>query len=301
MKARSFAPYTAEIQSKGTNIDMSGTLYLCATPIGNLGDVSARFLEVFGSVDLIAAEDTRQTVKLLNHFGISKPMTSYHEHNKREKGEYITSLLAEGKNVALVSDAGTPAISDPGEDLVRLCIEKDINITSIPGPVAGINALILSGLSTRRFAFEGFLSVNKRHRREHLESVKKDTHTLIFYEAPHKLKYTLDAMCSVFGADRRIAIVRELTKLHEEVIRTTLGEAVHLYDETAPRGEYVIVIEGAAAEESAEDAFWSGMSIPEHVDYYIEQGKTSKEAIKQVSCDRGEKKSDIYAAYHKNG
>lgn len=279
---------------------MTGTLYLCATPIGNLGDVSHRFLEVFNSVDLIAAEDTRQTVKLLNHFDIQKPMTSYHEHNKREKGEYITGLLLEGKNVALVSDAGTPAISDPGEDLVRLCIEKDINITSIPGPVAGINALILSGLDTKRFAFEGFLSVNKRHRREHLKSVKSDTHTLIFYEAPHKLKYTLCDMCECFGEDRRIAIVRELTKIHEEVIRTTLGEAVKLYEEMSPRGEYVIVIEGARESADEEEKFWENMSVIEHVDSYIEKGISKKDAIKQVSLDRGEKKSDIYNTYHSN-
>lgn len=277
---------------------MTGTLYLCATPIGNLGDVSHRFLEVFNSVDLIAAEDTRQTIKLLNHFEIQKPLTSYHEHNKREKGQYITELLLEGKNVALVSDAGTPAISDPGEDLVRLCIEKDINITSIPGPVAGINALILSGLDTKRFAFEGFLSVNKRHRKEHLKSVKNDTHTLIFYEAPHKLKYTLSDMAEAFGEDRKIAIVRELTKIHEEVIRTTLGEAVHLYDEKSPRGEYVLVIEGAKEASETEESFWDGMSVAEHVDHYIENGLTKKEAIKQVSVDRGEKKSDIYNIYH---
>lgn len=223
---------------------MSGMLYLCATPIGNLGDISARFIKTFEMVDLIAAEDTRQTLKILNHLGITKPLTSYHEHNKREKGEYIISQLNEGKNVALVSDAGTPAISDPGEDLVKLCIENDIEVTSVPGPVAGINALILSGLSTKRFAFEGFLSVNKRHRKEHLESVKKDTHTLIFYEAPHKLKTTLADLYEALG-DRKIAIVRELTKLHEEVIRTTLLKANSLYEEKSPRGEYVLVVEGA--------------------------------------------------------
>lgn len=278
---------------------MPGTLYLCATPIGNLKDVSQRFLEVFNSVDLIAAEDTRQTVKLLNHFNISKPLTSYHEHNKREKGEYITGLLLEGKDVALVSDAGTPAISDPGEDLVKLCIEKELNVTSIPGPVAGINALILSGLDTKRFAFEGFLSVNKRHRKEHLESVKHDTHTLIFYEAPHKLKYTLGDMCECFGEERKIALVRELTKIHEEVIRTTLGEAVHLYDEKSPRGEYVLVIEGAnEAEPEETEHFWDNMTICEHVDSYIEKGLSKKDAIKQTALDRNEKKSDIYNTYH---
>lgn len=279
---------------------MSGTLYLCATPIGNLGDVSARCLEIFNTVDLIAAEDTRRTVQLLNHFGISKPLTSYHEHNKREKGEYIIKLLKQGKNIAQVSDAGTPAISDPGEDLVRLCIENDINVTSIPGPVAGINALILSGLPTRRYAFEGFLSVNKRHRKEHLNSVKNDTHTLIFYEAPHKLKYTLADMLEVFGGNRKIALVRELTKLHEEVIRCTLEEAQSLYEEKSPRGEYVIVIEGASEDTSeAEENTWENLSITEHVDKYIAEGMTSKEAIKQAAKERGLPKRDVYNEYHK--
>lgn len=277
---------------------MSGTLYLCATPIGNLGDVSARCLEIFNTADLIAAEDTRRTVQLLNHFGISKPLTSYHEHNKREKGEYIIKLLKEGKNIAQVSDAGTPAISDPGEDLVRLCIENDITVTSIPGPVAGINALILSGLPTRRYAFEGFLSVNKRHRREHLESVKNDTHTLIFYEAPHKLKYTLADMYETFG-DRKIALARELTKLHEEIIRTTLEKAQSLYEEKSPRGEYVIVIEGAP--ESAKlpkDSEWSDMSVVEHVEMYIAEGLTPKDAVKKAAKDRGLAKRDVYSKYH---
>ncbi|MBP3361241.1 MAG: 16S rRNA (cytidine(1402)-2'-O)-methyltransferase [Clostridia bacterium] len=277
-------------------MNKKGTLYLCATPIGNLGDVSSRFLEVFRSVDIIAAEDTRQTVKLLNYFGIKKRLTSYHEHNKAEKGEILCKMLEEGKNVALVSDAGTPAISDPGEDLVRLCIERDINITSIPGPVALINALILSGLPARRFAFEGFLSVNKRHRNEHLKSVSDDTHTLIFYEAPHKLKYTLADMLQAFG-DRRIALVRELTKLHEEVIRTTLSEAVKLFEEKNPKGEYVIVVEGAE-EASGTEAFWENMTVKEHVEYYTSAGKTDKEAIKLTASDRGIAKREVYDAYH---
>ena len=205
--------------------DKKGTLYLCATPIGNLGDISSRCLEILENVDVIAAEDTRRTLQLLNHFGITKALTSYHEHNKKSKGEYIINLLLEGKNVAQVSDAGTPAISDPGEDLVRLAIENDIEVTSIPGPVAGINALILSGLPTSRYAFEGFLSTNKRNRYEHLKSVKKDTHTLIFYEAPHKLLSTLKDMKQYFGGERKIALARELTKLHEEILRTTLDGA----------------------------------------------------------------------------
>ncbi len=279
---------------------MNGKLYLCATPIGNLGDVSSRCLEVFDEVDLIAAEDTRRTIQLLNHFEISKPLTSYHEHNKHEKGGYIISLLKAGKNVALVSDAGTPAISDPGEDLVKLCIENEIEVTSIPGPVAGINALILSGLPTKRFAFEGFLSVNKRHRKEHLESVKNDTHTLIFYEAPHKLKNTLSDMQKTFGGERKIALVRELTKIHEEVKRCTIDEAIEFYSENNPRGEYVLVIEGASKEQDAEEEnAWDGISIKEHVDKYIAEGMSSKDAIKKAAVDRNLPKRDVYNEYHK--
>ena len=275
-----------------------GTLYLVATPIGNLGDISARALEVLESVDLIAAEDTRRTVQLLNHFGISKPLTSYHEHNKREKGQYIISLLKQGKNVAQVSDAGTPAISDPGEDLVGLCIENDITVTSVPGPVAGVNALILSGLNTRRFAFEGFLSVNKRHRHEHLSSVKNDTHTLIFYEAPHKLRTTLEDMKEAFGGGRRIALVRELTKLHEEVIRTDIDGAIEKYKEVSPRGEYVLVVEGAKEDAGEEEKPWAGLSASEHVEKYISEGMSSKEAIKRTAVDRGVPKREIYNEYH---
>ena len=275
---------------------MNGKLYLCATPIGNLGDVSSRCLEPFKMADLIAAEDTRRTLQLLNHFEISKPLTSYHEHNKHEKGGYIISLLKSGKNVVLVSDAGTPAISDPGEDLVKLCIENDIDVTSVPGPVAGINALILSGLPTRRFAFEGFLSVNKRHRREHLESIKNDTHTLIFYEAPHKLKNTLNDMQKVLGGGRKIALVRELTKIHEEVKRCTIDEAVEYYGENNPRGEYVIVIEGATEIEEEND--WEEISIYDHVEKYIKEGIPQKEAIKKVAQDRGLPKREVYNQYH---
>lgn len=275
----------------------TGTLYLCATPIGNLGDVSARCLEIFRMVDLIAAEDTRRTVQLLNHFEITKPLTSYHEHNKREKGEYLISLLKEGQNIALVSDAGTPAISDPGEDLVRLCIEHGLSVTTIPGPVAAINALILSGLPTRRFAFEGFLSVNKRHRKEHLQSLKNDTHTLIFYEAPHKLKYTLADMRETFGGERKIALVRELTKLHEEVLRFTLEEAVAFYSETNPRGEYVLIIEGAQ-ESPEEEAWWNALSPEEHVKHYISEGLSDKDAVKKTATDRGVPKREIYQQFH---
>ena len=275
---------------------MSGTLYLCATPIGNLGDITPRCLETLKSVDIIAAEDTRRTLQLLNHFSITKPLTSYHEHNKREKGGYIIGLLKEGKNVALVSDAGTVAISDPGEDLVSLCIDNDILVSPIPGAVAAINALIISGLPTRRFAFEGFLSVNKRHRREHLESVKNDTHTLIFYEAPHKLKGTLKDLYDVFG-DRKITLVRELTKIHEEAIRTTLSKAITLYEDTSPKGEFVLVIEGAKEIEVEENPL-NDLTVTEHVDKYIADGLSQKDAIKRVSLDRGVPKRDIYNEYH---
>lgn len=277
-----------------------GTLYLCATPIGNLGDISERCLEILRSVDLVAAEDTRRTLQLLNHFDISKPLTSYHEHNKKTKGEYILRLLLEGKNIAQVSDAGTPAISDPGEDLVKLCIENNVTVTSVPGPVAGIQALILSGLSTRRYAFEGFLSVNKKNRYEHLNSVKNDTHTLIFYEAPHKLRSTLEAMNAVFGSERRIALARELTKLHEEIIRTTIGGALEYYSDRTPRGEYVIVVEGASETAEDKDApFWSDMSIAEHVDKYIAEGMSQKDAIKKAATDRNVPKREVYNEYHK--
>lgn len=279
---------------------MSGTLYLCATPIGNLGDVSARCIEILKSVDTVAAEDTRRTVQLLNYFEISKPLTSYHEHNKREKGEYLIGLLKDGKDIALVSDAGTPAISDPGEDMVRLCIENDITVTSIPGPVAAVNALILSGISPRRFAFEGFLSVNKRHRTEHLESLKNDTHTLIFYEAPHKLRDTLKDMCRVFGGERRIALARELTKIHEEILRMTISEAVEYYSETNPRGEYVLIVAGADKDSAEpEDSWWSGLDIKSHVEEYINRGMDSKEAVKTAAKDRNIPKREAYNEYHK--
>lgn len=275
-------------------------LYLCATPIGNLGDVSNRCIEILNSVDMIAAEDTRHTLKLLNHFRISKPMTSYHEHNKKEKGEYLVSLLKDGKDIALVSDAGTPAISDPGEDLVKLCIENNLEVTSVPGPVAAINALILSGLSTRRFTFEGFLSVNKRRKKIHLDSLKNDTHTLIFYEAPHKLVTTLTDMLNTFG-DRKIALVRELTKIHEDILRTTLSDALKYYEANAPRGEYVIIVSGAEEEESSpEEVWWNELSIIEHVDEYIKRGMTSKDAVKEAAKDRKLSKRDVYNEYHKN-
>ena len=279
---------------------MNGTLYLCATPIGNLADISQRFIDTMQLVDIVAAEDTRVSIKLLNHLNIKKPLVSYHEHNKAEKGAYLISELKEGKNIALVSDAGTPAISDPGEDLVRLCIENEINVTSIPGCVAAVNALILSGLPAKRFAFEGFLSVNKRHRKEHLESLKNDPHTMIFYEAPHKLIYTIDDMRAAFGDERKIALVRELTKLHEEVFRGTLSEAAEKFKTEKPRGEYVIVVEGKSeSDDSEDDKWWETLSVCEHVDFYIEKGINSKEAIKSAAADRNVPKREIYNEYHK--
>ena len=265
-----------------------GTLYLVATPIGNLSDLSERAREA----DLIAAEDTRHTLKLLNHFAIKKPMISYFEHNKSERGQEILRILKEGKDVALVSDAGTPAISDPGEDLVRLCAQNDISVVPIPGPCALINALIVSGLPTGRFSFEGFLSVNKKNRKQHLESIRSDTHTLIFYEAPHKLKNTLADMLQILG-DRQIALVRELTKKYEEVLRMTLSEAAAYYETTEPKGEFVLVLSGAP--EDSEENPLASLTVFEHMDYYLEQGISKKEAIKLVAKDRKVKKQEIYS------
>lgn len=272
---------------------MAGKLYLCATPIGNLSDITLRCLEVLKSVDLIAAEDTRRTLTLLNHFEISKPLTSYYEHNRKEKGEHLASQMLDGKSVALVTDAGTPAISDPGEDLVAICISRGIDIVPVPGPVAAVNGLIGSGLSTGRFCFEGFLSVNRQSRREHLLSLKDETRTMIFYEAPHKLLSTLKDFSEYFGAERRICLCRELTKIHEEYVRCTVGEAIEKYKESPPKGEFVLVLSGAEKKE----ADFSDISIKEHVENYIKSGMTEKDAMKAAAKDRGVKKSDIYAAY----
>ena len=271
----------------------SGTLYLVATPIGNLSDLSERAVKVLSEVDFIAAEDTRNSMRLLTHLGISKPMVSYFEHNKRERGEQITARLEAGESCALITDAGTPAISDPGEDIVALCAQKNIRVSSIPGPVASIVALTLSGLPTGRFTFEGFLSVNKAERRARLSELKNEARTMLFHEAPHKLRATLKDFASAFGGDRRIAICRELTKLNEEVLRMTLGEAIAYYEEQEPRGEYVLVLEGA--KETAENAaFWADMDIPAHVAYYIERGMTKKDAIKEAAKDRGVPKNEVY-------
>ena len=277
---------------------MNGKLYLCATPIGNLGDITYRCVETLRTVDLIAAEDTRRTLGLLNHLEIEKPLTSYFEHNKKEKGEYLINEMKSGKNIALVSDAGTPAISDPGEDLVKMCAENGIEVVPVPGAVAGINALISSGLSTQRFTFEGFLTVNKRGRSEHLSSLKEEVRTMIFYEAPHKLMSTLKDMLSVFG-DRRIALCRELTKIHEEIYRTTLSQAIARYEENPPRGEFVLVIEGKKTEEieKEKEEKWKEMSVSDHVEAYIKEGMSEKEALKAVAKDRGVSKRDIYSEY----
>lgn len=278
-----------------------GKLYLCATPIGNLEDISIRTLNILKSVDLIACEDTRHSLKMLTHFEISKPLTSYFEHNKTEKGLKIIEKIKEGKNVALITDAGTPAISDPGEDLVRLCAENGVDVVPVPGPAALINALIVSGLPTGRFSFEGFLSVNKKSRADHLDEVKNDTRTLIFYEAPHKLLRTLNDMSKVFG-DRKIALVREITKIHEEVKRTTLFEAVKFYTENPPKGEFVLVIEGKSYEELSEEKAeeFENISVTEQINALICEGIDKKDAIKQVAVLRNMKKRDVYNEYVKN-
>ena len=279
-------------QKEDKNQIVGGVLYLVATPIGNLSDLSERALKVLSEVDVIAAEDTRNTGKLLAYFGISKPMISYFEHNKRERGLVILEKLKSGQSCALVTDAGTPAISDPGEDLVRLCAENDVTVTSIPGCCAVINALALSALPTGRFCFEGFLSTNKNERLDRLNEIKNDTRTTIFYEAPHKLVKTLEDLHSVLG-DRKISLCRELTKLNEEIMRTTLSNAIEYYTTTSPRGEYVLVVEGCL-EKSKEDAFWISMSIEEHVDFYVNQGLKKMDAIKSVAKDRDLPKNEVY-------
>ena len=272
---------------------MSGTLYLVATPIGNLGDFSPRAVETLENVDFIAAEDTRVSVKLLNHFEIKKPLVSYHEHNHITAGQSILARLLTGESCALVTDAGTPAVSDPGEDLVRLCAENDVEVLSIPGCCAAVNALAVSGLPTGRFTFEGFLTVNKKSRRERLESLKSEERTMIFHEAPHKLLTTLEDMASAFGADRRIALCRELTKLHEETRRCTLSEAVNYYTENTPKGEFVLVLAGAEPRESVavtlEDAVAQVLTLKA-------QGMRLKDAAKEVAEHTGLSKNELYAA-----
>lgn len=286
------------VSREDKNAIVGGMLYLVATPIGNLSDISERALKVMCEVDFIAAEDTRNTGRLLAYFGISKPMVSYFEHNKKERGEMIAERLLNGESCALLTDAGTPAISDPGEDLVRLCAEKNIPVTAIPGCCAVVNALALSALSTQRFCFEGFLSTNKGERYGRLEEIKNDRRTTIFYEAPHKLKKTLEDIYKVLG-DRRLSLCRELTKINEEVIRTTVKGAIDYYGENEPRGEYVLVIEGATNEDLSKDSFFANMTLTEHLDYYISQGMSKMDATKAVAKDRGVGKSAIYNELNK--
>lgn len=269
-----------------------GTLYVVATPIGNLSDISERALKVLSEVDIVAAEDTRNTLRMLTHFGISATLVSYHEHNKKEKGEEIVSRLLSGESCALVTDAGTPAISDPGEDLVALCAERGVPVTSIPGACAMITALTLSGLPTRRFVFEGFLPVQKKERRERLSALEREERTFILHEAPHKLRTTLDDLVKTFGEDRRIALCRELTKLNEEVMRTTLAQAVAYYTQHEPRGEYVLVIEGGTAFAVSTEII--SVSAEKKVAYYIESGMSKKDAIKTAAKECGISRNELY-------
>lgn len=274
---------------------MPGTLYLVATPIGNLGDFSPRAREVMSEVDFIAAEDTRVTKKLMTALDLpQKPLVSYYEHNRRQRGEEILARLLAGENCALVTDAGTPAVSDPGEDLVALCAPEGVPVIPIPGCCAAVCALAASGLPTGRWCFEGFLSVNKKARREHLDALKNEKRSMIFYEAPHKLRATLDDLCAAFGGDRRISLSRELTKLHEETLRMTLAEAVAYFAETAPRGEFVMIVEGApdVVDEDAEDDRMA--RALNAVQKRIENGETLKDAVKMVSADLGVKKNALY-------
>ena len=278
---------------------MSGTLYVCATPIGNLEDITFRVINCLKSVDIIAAEDTRNSIKLLNHFDIHTPMTAYHEFNKYDKAKALVSDMLNGKNVAIITDAGTPCISDPGEELVRQAAEAGITITSLPGPAAAITALTISALSTRRFTFEAFLPTEKADKKERariLEELRTETRTMILYEAPHKLKATLKDLAKTLGDDRRISLCRELTKKHEEAVRTTIGEAVARYENEEPRGEYVLVIEGRDPSDIAAEvvANWNDMPLEEHMEHYLKQGFTEKDAMKAVAKDRGVSKRDIY-------
>ena len=272
---------------------MSGTLYLVATPIGNLGDFSPRAVETLAAADFIAAEDTRVSLKLLNHFGIKKTLVSYHEHNHVTAGKTILDRLLAGESCALVTDAGTPAISDPGEDLVRLCAGNGVEVFSVPGCCAAVNALAVSGLPTGRFTFEGFLSVNRKTRRAHLESLKDEERTMIFHEAPHKLRTTLADLCEAFGPDRRAALCRELTKLHEETRRCTLGEAAAYYSETSPRGEYVLVVAGREPRQEAAVTLEEGAA---QVLALRKQGMTLKDAAREVAAHTGLSRNELYAA-----
>lgn len=275
-----------------------GTLYLCATPIGNLEDITYRVLRTLKEVDLIAAEDTRNSIRLLNHFEIKTPMTSYHEYNKIEKAYQLVAKMREGKNIALITDAGTPGISDPGEDIVRICYEEGIPVTSLPGAAACITALTMSGLPTRRFAFEAFLPKDKKEHQAVLEELKTETRTIIIYEAPHHLVRTLQELHDTLGGDRRLTICRELTKRHEEKLQMTLADSLSYYEVNEPRGEYVLIIAGRSREEmkKEEQAGWEALSLEEHMAHYESQGIDRKEAMKRVAKDRGVSKRDIYQA-----
>ena len=279
-------------QSEKNKVEKS-TLYLVGTPIGNLADMTERAKKVLSEVDFIAAEDTRNSMKLLSCFGIHAELVSYHEHNRRESGERIVTRLLAGESCAIITDAGMPAISDPGEDLVRLCSEAGVTVRVVPGPSASVSALALSGLPTAKFVFEGFLSAQKNERRKRLDALKGEERTMIFYEAPHKLRATLDDMLDAFGKDRKIALCRELTKLNEDTERTTLEGAVNVYKEREPRGEYVLVVEGGSGNETEENPLRS-LSPEEHVAHYEKLGMKRMDAIKAAAKDRGMSKSDFY-------
>lgn len=274
---------------------MSGTLYLCATPIGNLEDMTYRAVRILNEVDLIAAEDTRNSIKLLNHFNIKTPMTSYHEFNKYEKADYLVSKLLEGLNIAEITDAGTPGISDPGEELVKRALDAGISVTAVPGPAAFVDALIISGQSTRRFVFEAFLPTDKKERRTVLETFQKETRTIIMYEAPHRLKKTLTELHEYIG-NRKLSICKELTKRYENNFRTTIEEAMEYYEENDPKGEFVLVIEGRSEVELQEEEMqkWDSISLEEHMNIYLNKGMSKKEAMKAVASDRGISKRDVY-------
>lgn len=274
---------------------MAGTLYLCATPIGNLEDITYRVVRILGEVDLIAAEDTRNSIRLLNHFQIRTPLTSYHEYNKYEKGKKLVEKLRKGKNIALITDAGTPGISDPGEELVKMCCEAGVTVTSLPGAAACVTALTISGLPTRRFAFEAFLPQEKKEREEILQELERETRTIILYEAPHRLVKTLKLLAERLG-NRKVAVCRELTKKYETALRTSLQDAAAYYEANEPKGECVIVLEGRSREEMEREkrAGWEAMSIEDHVRHYLAQGFDKKEAMKRTGKDRGVSKRDIY-------
>jgi len=278
------------------NTREAGKLYLCATPIGNLRDITIRVLDTLKEVDLIAAEDTRHSIKLLNHYEIKTPMTSYHEFNKVEKAKYLVNKMREGTNVALITDAGTPGISDPGEELVRQCHEAGIKLTSLPGPAACVTALTISGRATRRFTFEAFLPSDKKERKEILSELINEIRTIIIYEAPHRLIRTLEELKDTLGEERALTICKELTKMHETTFLTTFGEALRFYETKEPRGEYVLVIEGKSRSELEKEKqdTWEAMSLEEHVNLYVEKGNDKKEAMRLAAKDRGISKRDVY-------